>query len=547
MQRNLYKGNMRWILFGSIWVQILCVCLLIYAHTRISRVAQNNIRQYADRYVERVEADLNRNNTYMSQNTVLVKDYRTMFEQSSLELVNRIEELQKMYKLLSALSESEYNFFIFDRNDEKFVELTAVHLSFSSYRQIRPCIIDWLWEEPRNGSLHLLDTPEQRILATAWIYGDFVVGSWIGEESFLSGMSMLDCGPGGGISLVRREAVDRDAGAGFGTSVLWYRLENIEADFEIRVAVSGQGEIYQIMLLQIAQFLLTSQLMVMMLLLIRQVRRRLIVPVKNLSRVLDRYRGSLAEEEEEHAGSRIPAAVEDAYEILDRLGKKAEKLSVELYETELAKKQLEINFRQFQIRPHFFVNCLAMIFGMAQVQDTGKIQEVTVCLSEYYRYLLHDCMDMMPLWREIHHMETIIRVNFEWNSQGLSFDYDMEDEVREWEIPVLMVSTFLENSLKHAVGPGGTLAIRLTARRETQAGKEALYLKITDNGEGFPGEMLRRLNSGTWDMEQEGRHIGISNVLQRLKLIYNEEARVLFSTPEEGGACVEIYIPREVK
>ena len=86
---------------------------------------------------------------------------------------------------------------------------------------------------------------------------------------------------------------------------VWYRLENIEADFEIRVAVSGQGEIYQIMLLQIAQFLLTSQLMVMMLLLIRQVRRRLIVPVKNLSRVLDRYRGSLAEEEEENAGSRI--------------------------------------------------------------------------------------------------------------------------------------------------------------------------------------------------------------------------------------------------
>lgn len=97
------------------------------------------------------------------------------------------------------------------------------------------------------------------------------------------------------------------------------------------------------------------------------------------------------------------------------------------------------------------------------------------------------------------------------------------------------------------MGPGGTLAIRLTARRETQAGKETLYLKITDNGEGFPGEMLRRLNSGTWDMEQEGRHIGISNVLQRLKLIYNEEARVLFSNPEEGGACVEIYIPREVK
>lgn len=547
MQRSFYKGNMRWILFGSICVQVLCVGLLVYSHTRISQVAQNNIRQYADRYVERVEADLNRNNTYMSQNTVLVKDYRTMFQLSGLELVNRIEELHKMYKLLSQLSESEYNFFIFDDNDKKYVELTAVRLPFSSYREIRPRIIEWLGEEPQNGSLHLMDTPDRRILVTAWIYGDFMVGSWIDEESFLSGMSMLDCGPGGGISLVRQEAVDRNAKAGFGTSVLWYQLENTAADFQIRVAVAGQGEIYQIMLVQIAQFLLTSQLMVMMLLLIRQVRRRLILPVKNLSRVLDRYRGPMAEDEEEYAESAFPDAMEDAYEILDRLGKKVEKLSVELYETELAKKQLELNFRQFQIRPHFFVNCLAMIFGMAQVQDTDKIQEMTVCLSEYYRYLLHDCMDMMPLWREVHHMETIVRVNFEWNSQQISFDYDMEDEVREWKIPVLMISTFLENSLKHAVGMDGILAIRLTAKKCRWSGRETLYLKVTDNGEGFPEEMLRGLNGGTWDMEQEGRHIGISNVLQRLKLIYNEEARVLFSNPEKGGACVEIYIPQEVK
>lgn len=285
-------------MFGSILVQVLCVCLLVYSHIRISRVAQNNIRQYADRYVERAEYDLIRNNTYMSQNTVLVKDYRTMFRQSDLELVNRIEELQKMYKLLSALSECEYNFFIFDKEDEKYVELTAVHLSFARYRRIRPCIIEWLWEKPPNGSLHLLDTKEQRVLASAWTYGDFVVGSWIDEESFLSGMSMLDCGPKGGISLVRREAADREAKAGLGTSVLWYQLEEIEADFQIRVAVSGQGEIYQIMLVQIGQFLLTSQLMVMMLLLIRQVRRRLIIPVRNLSGVLDRYREPMTGKEE---------------------------------------------------------------------------------------------------------------------------------------------------------------------------------------------------------------------------------------------------------
>ncbi|MDE6167416.1 MAG: hypothetical protein K2G28_03045, partial [Acetatifactor sp.] len=114
-------------MFFGILVQAACVCLLIYSHTRISEVARNNIRQYADRYVDRMESDLNRNNTYMGQNTVLVKDYRTMFQQPALQLVNRIEELQNTYKILSQLSESEYHFFIYNRENCQFVELTTVH------------------------------------------------------------------------------------------------------------------------------------------------------------------------------------------------------------------------------------------------------------------------------------------------------------------------------------------------------------------------------------------------------------------------------------
>lgn len=547
MYRSLFRRNMRWILFFGILVQAACVCLLVYSHTRISEVARNNIRQYADRYVDRMESDLNRNNTYMGQNTVLVKDYRTMFQQPALELVNRIEELQNTYKILSQLSESEYHFFIYNRENCQFVELTTVHLDFSMYRRIRPCIVEWIEEEPANGSLHLLDTPEQRIIVAAWIYGDFVAGSWIGEEDFLSGMSMLDCGPDGGISLIRDDEYEEEEDSSFRTSILWYRLDTVNADFRIRVAVSQQGEIYQIMFIQIAQFLLASQIMVVLFWLIHQVRTRLVIPMKNLSRVLDRYQETELSIAKQQSDTAFPDALDDAYEILDQLGKKAEKLSVELYETEMAKKQLEINFRQLQIRPHFFVNCLAMIFGMAQVQDIEKIQQITVCLSEYYRYLLHDCMDMMPLWREVHHMENVIRINSEWNSQQLSFVCEMEEEVREWQIPVLMVSTFLENSLKYAMGNEGILVLRLTARRCLRQDKNALYLKITDNGEGFPGQMLQKLNSGTWDAEKEGRHIGISNVIQRLKLIYGGRAVLIFSAPPEGGACVEIYIPQEVK
>lgn len=548
MYRRFFSKNIRQILTISIVVQCLCVFVFFYSYAGLQQVAKDNITQFADHYVEKVTEQLNRNNTYMGQTTVLSRDYRTMFQQEDMVLVNKISDLQVTYKLLSEMSENEYHFFAYDKGEEKYLELTAVKLPFAEYRLIRPGIMEQVSHSPVNGKWCLVDTDGGRIITAMWTYDNFVLGAWIDEASLLSGMSMLDCGPNGGISLLKKEEEDSPANPRqhFGTSIIRYDLEECDTDFSIRIVIANNRRMNQIMVMQLVQFVLALQVMLILVMLIWQVRRNLIIPVKNLMDVLGRYQAVIpVMDGKPDAG--INDAVDDAYVILDKLGKRVETLTVELYESELEKKQLQINFRNLQIRPHFFVNCLAMISGMAQINAVDKIQQMTVCLSKYYRYVLHDCMDMVPLNQELRHMENVILVNAEWNSNELSFEYEVEDSIKETLIPVLSVSTFLENSIKHADGADGSLDIRLEAGPDILEGREYLYLRISDNGSGFPDEMVQSLNSGTPVKETEGRHIGINNVLQRLKLIYEGRARVLFSRGAQGGACVEIWIPREME
>ena len=52
-----------------------------------------------------------------------------------------------------------------------------------------------------------------------------------------------------------------------------------------------------------------------------------------------------------------------------------------------------------------------------------------------------------------------------------------------------------------------------------------LHIIIKDNGLGFPVEILDRLNDNE-NIEEDGRHIGIINVKNRMQVLYGGQAAV---------------------
>ena len=89
----------------------------------------------------------------------------------------------------------------------------------------------------------------------------------------------------------------------------------------------------------------------------------------------------------------------------------------------------------------------------------------------------------------------------------------------------------VENAIKHGLGPrveGGI--IRIGAHPQGRY----LMLEVRDNGMGIPPEILDQVH-------QKG--IGISNVQQRLQVLYGTDYLFHIESPADGGTIIVLGIP----
>lgn len=535
-----FVKNLKRFLIVCIVLQCLCIFFLSFIYVERRQDNEKKVVELADRLVKNTENELQNNATCMEQTVELRSDYRTMFAQDDYEIISRISELQMIYDLRGHMTDVPYNYFIYDSTIDKFIELSAVHLQFSEYRNIRETIKKHCSEDNyENGRWYRTETTSETVILSGWRYKNYVLGAWALERDFLTGLNATNWGKNGKVELIDGEIkTDEKAFHTFGDSFLQYSLQESNADFYVRITISPDAGFVWQLIASLLMVFVSVGVACTLAVLAGSLRRSLLIPTQNLTEILDKYQdaGDGAEITEKKK-----ASVQDAYEILDQLGKSADRMATQLYASELEKKQLAINFRNLQIRPHFFVNCLMMLSAMAEGGEVEKVNQLTVCLANYFRYIMHDCMDMVTVEQEVSHMRDVIHINDEWNTYKLEFFCDIEAGTEKCEIPVLMISTFLENSIKHAVGRDGTLRIDLCVRSE----KNRLCIRIFDNGAGFQEEFLERFRKGDFPKEEQGRHIGINNALQRLNLIYGGRASIALSCGENGGASVEIQIPQE--
>lgn len=194
-------------------------------------------------------------------------------------------------------------------------------------------------------------------------------------------------------------------------------------------------------------------------------------------------------------------------------------LKIETYEKEIQVQYAELQYLQLQISPHFFLNILKTLYGMAEGKKYDKIQNAILMISDHVRYIFHDNKDRVLLDTELKHAESYIRMQQYITSHPIRLNIRAGEEVREAMIPALSIQTFVENSCKHALVPGKELVISLDVQPLDSERGRLLDISVSDNGPGIPPELLKEYN-GRVTFEHREEHIGILNVRQRLYLLY---------------------------
>jgi sensor histidine kinase YesM len=110
---------------------------------------------------------------------------------------------------------------------------------------------------------------------------------------------------------------------------------------------------------------------------------------------------------------------------------------------------------------------------------------------------------------------------------------DIPVQVRDIQIPSLIVQPLVENAIKHGIGgarSGGVIAV--TATVEDTHERSELLIRVRNTGAPLTGSSANT-----------GSGVGLRNVEQRLRHYYNGEASLrLFSDP--GGATIaELRLP----
>ena len=184
----------------------------------------------------------------------------------------------------------------------------------------------------------------------------------------------------------------------------------------------------------------------------------------------------------------------------------------------------------YQINPHFLFNTLNSVSALIR-SNPAEARQVVSKLSNILRRLLRKTAHMTTLRDELAFIDDYLAIEMVRFREKLRFEKDIAPETLDFQVPWMLLQPLVENSIKHGLGPkleGGTIRIRSRMLRER------LQLTIEDDGVGIPESSLQDLL---------GQGIGVSNVNERLKVIFGEHYRMDVDSKPGEGTRFEIEIP----
>lgn len=220
-------------------------------------------------------------------------------------------------------------------------------------------------------------------------------------------------------------------------------------------------------------------------------------------------------------------------------------LKIQAYEEQIELQGMELKSIRLQLKPHFFLNALTTISSLSSQNKNEKIQEYINALSKNVRYMFRAGFHTVSVREEIRHVENYFEMQELKYPECVFYLIDLPESLGEWQIPQMLVHTFIENEYKYAVSMGDTLTVLIKISTQTYQGEEMLLIEIEDDGKGYPAEVLEHMNGLTEHSPGKGERIGLWSVRRMMELMYERKGLVQLSNIEPHGCMNRICVPRK--
>jgi len=222
------------------------------------------------------------------------------------------------------------------------------------------------------------------------------------------------------------------------------------------------------------------------------------------------------------------------------------KSRIESYEQKMKQKEQELIRLRQQLKPHFYLNALAVVKGMAFQNKSDDIQQYIDALTVHVRYMLDNKKATISLQDEFDHVENYVNMQRICFPNKVTAFLNLEEDIKDTMIPYLLLHTIVENAFKYGRGNNSNLMFTLNARTLKEENFSGILIEYEDAGKGFENDFIERFY-GTDNVE--GSRLGLNNLKQTLKISYSDKvsAPMKIMNVSPSGARIEIRIPLEIK
>ncbi|WP_417298092.1 sensor histidine kinase [Eisenbergiella porci] len=532
----------------------------------IRKQAEESIRSTTEFYAAQMDASFRDINDYLGELVFQDKDVAmTRYTSDKLLFIQAVQKINEKLEFYRTKLGGDFQFFIYYPELDYFASSERGEMEIKEFAALKENMAQYIRTDYEAGGLNArkkwwLAGIDGKQYALNYIFFDeWYACCFIDAQKLADSANVIHLGKDSFVTLVTEDGrpsgrLDRLKESGFynpdtGKSRLDENVFGMKytmihqpldyAGFGISVVVQNNRSMVNVVIFQLIIILFILAGICIAALLLYRVKKRMIEPMKYFSDNLTKIR---EDSQDVYFDNVDIAELAEANELFQSICGQMKELKIQMYEQQLAQQKLQLDYMHLQIQPHFYINCMSLIYNMAAMGEDDTIQQLSACVSDYFRYIFRSDSNMVCLTEEMKHVGNYLEICRIRYKDRLTFHLEKGEGLEDIKIPPLLLHTFVENSVKYAAGSGKNIQILAAAARKKQQGEEFVEIKIEDNGIGFSDNVLESLRKDKDIVTEKGTRIGIRNCIQRLSRIYGSSARVLFENREEGGVRVLITI-----
>lgn len=188
-------------------------------------------------------------------------------------------------------------------------------------------------------------------------------------------------------------------------------------------------------------------------------------------------------------------------------------------------KEIELNNLKAQLNPHFIFNAMNSIRALVD-ENPIKSKEAITQLSNILRNsLASDKKGLTKFEDELRIVKDYLSLESIRFEERLHTEYQIASGSSDFWVPPFMIQTLVENGIKHGISQlteGGTIILK------TVIIDDELKIQISNSGHYVNGRK---------------KGLGLTNTVQRLKLLYGDAAYLRISNEKNNLVLTEVKIP----